>query len=163
MLHLNQTCYIWNWGNLIKEVTMRKILLLGITILMTSGAFAQNQDCFKKLEDAFAKRGSYTVADDMHKNVIISFFESEGTSCVTGKVRVENGVIVTVFLQYRDDTYELYMDKDIYTAKKQAPQIQNGISEMIITPKNEKFRVIFIDKLKPKAKAYKSAELPGDL
>jgi hypothetical protein len=163
MLHLNQTCYIWNWGNLIKEVTMRKILLLGITILMTSGAFAQNQDCFKKLEDAFAKRGSYTVADDMHKNVIISFFESEGTSCVTGKVRVENGVIVTVFLQYRDDTYELYMDKDIYTAKKQAPQIQNGISEMIITPKNEKFRVIFIDKLKPKAKAYKSAELPDDL
>lgn len=142
---------------------MKKILLLGLTILMTFGASAQSQDCFKKLEDAFTKRGSYTVADDMHKNVIISFFEGEGTSCVTGKVRVENGVIVSVFLQYRDDTYELFMDKDIYTAKKQAPLIQNGISEMIITPKNEKFRVVFIDKLKPKAKAYKSAELPDDL
>ncbi len=163
MLHLNQTCYIWNRGNPIKEVTMKKILLLGITILMTSGAFAQSQDCYKKLEDAFAKRGSYTVADDMHKNVIISFFESEGTNCVTGKVRVENGVIVTVFLQYRDDTFELFMDKDIYTARKQAPLIQNGISEMIVTPKNEKFRVIFIDKLKPKPKAYKSAQLPDDL
>ena len=142
---------------------MRKILLLGITILMTFGSFAQDQDCYKRLEDAFTKRGSYTVADDMHKNVIISFFEAEGTSCVTGKVRVENGVIVSVFLQYRDDTYELYMDKDIYTARKQAPLIQNGISELIVTPRNEKFRVVFIDKLKPKPRAYKSAQLPDDL
>ena len=142
---------------------MRKILLLGLTILMTLGASAQSQDCFKKLEEAFAKRGSYTVADDMHKNVIISFFEGEETTCVTGKVRVENGVIVTVFLQYGDDTYELFMDKDIFTAKKQAATIQNGISELIITSKNERFKIVFIDKLKPKAKAYKSAAIPDDL
>jgi hypothetical protein len=142
---------------------MRKILLFGLTILMTFATTAQSQDCYQKLEDAFAKRGSYTIADDMHKNVIVSFFEADGTSCVTGKVRVENGAIVSVFLQYRDDTYELFMDKDIYTAKKQPPLIQNGISEMIVTPKNEKFRVVFIDKLKPKPKAYKSAQLPDDL
>ncbi|MDD2982517.1 MAG: hypothetical protein PHQ74_03935 [Crocinitomicaceae bacterium] len=142
---------------------MRKILLFGLTIFMTFAATAQTQDCFQKLEDAFAKRGSYTVADDMHKNVIVSFFEGDVTSCLTGKVRVENGVIVSVFLQYRDDTFELFMDKDIYTAKKQAPLIINGISEMIVTSKNEKFRVVFIDKLKPKPKAYKSAQLPDDL
>lgn len=142
---------------------MKKSLLFVFTFLLTFGAYSQNDNCYKKLEDAFAKRGSYTVADDMHKNVIISFFEGDNVTCVTGKVRVENGVIVSVFLQYKDDSYELYMDKDIFTGKKQAATIQNGISEMIITPKNEKFKVIFIDKLKPKPKSYKSASLPDDL
>lgn len=142
---------------------MKKSLLFGLTFLLSFGAFSQTQDCFKKLEEAFAKRGAYTVADDMHRNVIISFFEGENTNCVSGKVRVENGVIVSVFLQYKDDTYELYMDKNVYNAKKQPPTITNGISEMIITPTGEKFRVVFIDKLKPKAKSYKEVKLPEDL
>ncbi len=140
---------------------MKKSLLFGLSFLLSVGAFSQ--DCFKKLEEAFTKRGSFTIADDMHRNVIISFFEGETTSCVSGKVRVENGVIVSVFLQYKDDTYELYMDKNVYNAKKQPPTITNGISEMIITPTGEKFRVVFIDKLKPKAKSYKEVQLPEDL
>jgi len=141
---------------------MKKSLLFGLSFFLFVGAFAQTDDCFKKLEEAFTKRGAYTIADDMHRNVIISFFEGENTNCVVGKVRVENGTIVSVFLQYKDDTYEL-MDKKFYSLKKQAPTINNGISEMIVTSDGEKFRVVFIEKLKPKAKSYKAVQLPEDL
>lgn len=141
---------------------MKKFLLLSLTLLTFLGAFAQTDDCFKRLEDAFTKRGSYTIPDDMHRNVIVSFFDANGSSCVSGKARVENGFIVSVFLQYKDDTYEL-MDKKFYNAKKSQPTITNGISEMIFTTEGEKFRIVFIDKLKPKAKSYKSVEIPTDL
>jgi hypothetical protein len=140
---------------------MKKALLIAAGLLLTISSIAQD-DCFKKLEDAFTKRGAYTVADEMHRNVIVSFFTAQGTDCVSGKARVENGTIVSVFLQYDDNTYELF-DKKYYNAKKQAPTITNGISEMIFTADGEKFRVVFIDKLKPKQKSYKSVELPTDL
>lgn len=140
---------------------MKRILLALVALIWSYSSFAQD-NCFKKLEDAFAKRGSYTIADEMHRNVIISFFTPEGVECVSGKVRVENGTIVSVFLQYNDNTYELF-EKKYYNAKKQAPIITNGISEMIFTSDGEKFRVVFIDKLKPKQKSYKSVEIPDDL
>ncbi|MGV3632168.1 MAG: hypothetical protein ACO1O6_13240 [Bacteroidota bacterium] len=141
---------------------MKKYLFLTLSFLAFLGSYAQEEDCFKKLEDAFTKRGAYTIADDMHRNVIISFFDANGSSCVAGKARVENGLIVSIFLQYKDDTYEL-LDKKFYNVKKTAPAITNGISEMIYTADGEKFRVVFIDKLKPKAKSYKNANLPDDL
>lgn len=140
---------------------MKKSLLALVTIIWSLGSFAQD-DCFKKLEDAFTKRGSYTIADEMHRNVIISFFTPDGTECVSGKVRVENGTIVSIFLQYDDNTYELY-EKKFYNAKKTAPVITNGITEMIFSADGEKFRIVFIDKLKPKQKSYKPVALPDDL
>jgi len=140
---------------------MKKSLLALVTLIWSFSSFAQD-DCFKKLEEAFTKRGSYTIADEMHRNVVISFFTPDGTECVSGKVRVENGTIVSIFLQYDDNTYELY-EKKFYNAKKQAPSITNGISEMIFTADGEKFRVVFIDKLKPKQKSYKSVDIPDDL
>lgn len=140
---------------------MKKSILALVALIWSLSSFGQD-DCFKKLEDAFTKRGSYTIADEMHRNVIISFFTPEGTECVSGKVRVENGTIVSIFLQYDDNTYELF-EKKFYNAKKQAPTISNGISEMIFTIDGEKFRVVFIDKLKPKQKSYKSADVPNDL
>ncbi|MBI1837132.1 MAG: hypothetical protein HYR91_07685 [Flavobacteriia bacterium] len=140
---------------------MKKKLLF-LTLLLI-GFNSYSQDCFKKLEDAFAKRGSLTVADAMHNNVIISFFNQDGTvNCVAGKVRVENGTVVSVFLQFEDNTYELY-EKKFYNVKKQAPTINNGITEMIITPDGERFRIIFIEKLKPKHKELKEVALPDDL
>ena len=39
---------------------------------------------------------------------------------------------------------------------------ENGISDQIVTENGLKIHVIFVDKLKPKAKAYKEAELPED-
>lgn len=119
-------------------------------------------DCYTRLEKAFKERGAYTVADDMHRNVIISYFEKDGTRCVSGKVRVENGQIVSIFIQFDDLTYEL-MDKKFYNDKKTFPTISNGISEMIYTADGEKFKVIFIDKLKPKQKSQKEVTLPDDL
>lgn len=141
---------------------MKKSLLFLSAIFISIAVSAQS-DCFKKLEDAFAKRGAYTIADDMHRNVIISYFQKDGTSrCISGKVRVENGQIQSVFIQYDDDTYELMEDK-FYNDKKGAPIIINGISEMIYTSKSEKFKVIFIEKLKPKQKSAKEVVLPDDL
>ena len=140
---------------------MKRSLLFGL--VMFSSIALYSQDCFKRLEDAFTKRGAYSVADDMHRNVIISFIEEDGTAnCVAGKVRVENGTIVSIFLQYKDETYEL-MDKKFYNAKKMAPTITNGISELIMTADGEKLRVVFIEKLKPKAKDFKGVTLPDDL
>ncbi len=140
---------------------MRKLLFSALALLLTTSVVAQD-DCYKKLEEAFAKRGSYTVADEMHRNVIVSFFTPEGTECLSGKARVENGTITSVFLMFDDNTYELY-EKKFYNAKKTSPTITNGISEMIYTADGEKFKVVFIDKLKPKAKTYKQVELPTDL
>lgn len=140
---------------------MKKYLFLSLLLAGFLSVSAQD-DCFKRLEEAFKKRGAYSVADDMHRNVIISFFEGEGTNCVAGKARVENGTVVSIFLQYKDDTYEL-LDKKFANAKKLAPTIENGISEMIFTVDGEKLRIVFIDKLKPKAKSYKSVNLPDDL
>ncbi len=140
---------------------MKKQLLLFCLLIFGTFSFAQD-DCFTRLEDAFEKRGSYTIADDMHRNVIISYFDEDGSHCVSGKVRVENGVIVAIFLQYDDNSYEL-MEKKFYNSKKQSPMISNGISEMIYTQDGEKMRIVFIEKLKPKQKALKEVALPDDL
>lgn len=116
-----------------------------------------------RLQKAFNVRGANPVSNDMHRNVIISYFQTNGSAfCIAGKARVENGKIVSIFLQYDDNTYEL-MEKDFYNSKKQKPQIVNGISEMIFNADGEKFKIIFIDQLKPKKKAYKSVALPDDL
>lgn len=140
---------------------MRKSLLLICAIFAISLANAQS-DCFLRLQKAFDDRGAYSVSDDMHRNVFLSFFETGSTYCVSGKARVENGLIVSVFMQFDDNTYEL-MEKKFYNSKKQPPQIVNGISEMIYNADGEKFKVVFIEALKPKKKSYKAAALPDDL
>ena len=140
---------------------MKKSLLLILTVFLSVAVNAQ--DCFTRLQKAFDARGSYAVADDIHRNVILSFFEEDGSSyCISGKARVENGVIQSVFKQFEDDTYEL-MEKKFYNAEKKPPVIVNGITEMIYNTDGEKFKIIFIDALKPKQKAYKDTALPDDL
>lgn len=142
---------------------MKKTVFFFTLLLVGFNSLAQQTDCFKRLEDAFQKRGALTVADAMHDNVIISFFNQDGTTnCVNGKVRVENGTIVSIFVYYKDNSSELY-DKKFTNLKKQAPTISNGISEMIVAQDGEKFRVVFLSKLKPKQKELKEAELPEDL
>ena len=68
----------------------------------------------------------------MHRNVYLSYFEDGTSRCISGKVRVENGKIVSVFMQYNDGTYEL-LDAKFYNSNKLQPAIINGISEMIYT------------------------------
>ncbi len=148
-----------------KKLSIMKKHLLFFSLIFISGlSLAQTApgDCYKKLEDAFIKRGSLVVADAIHPNVIICFFEEGGSRCVGGKVRVENSTITSIFLQFEDNTYEL-MEKKFWNAKKLPPSITNGISELILTPDGEKFKVVFIDKLKPKKQTYKEINLPDDL
>ncbi|MBQ0787744.1 MAG: hypothetical protein KBT69_09595 [Oceanihabitans sp.] len=124
---------------------MKKWML--IMLLVTASANAQH--CFARLQEAFETRGSYAVADDMHRNVYIVYFQDGDSRCVSGKARVVNSKIVSIFLQYEDDTYELLALK-FFNAAKLPPTISNGISEMIYTTDSEKFKIVFIDPLKPK-------------
>ena len=142
---------------------MKKQLLILLTILISSTLAFSQEDCYTRLANAFKERGSLSVSDDIHSNVIICFFDNEETRCVGGKVRVDNGTITSVFLQFEDDTYDMMTEKFYSTAKRMPPSINNGISEMIQTARGEKFKVVFIKKLKPKKKAYKQISLPDDL
>lgn len=139
---------------------MKKTFLLLLFSFMFTGAFSQG--CLEAWKNAFDKRGAYTVADDMHRKVYIHFADGEDSYCVAGKARVENGKIVSVFLQFEDGTYEL-MDMKLTNKAGAPPGINNGISEEIINEKRERFYVIFVEKLKPKKKEYKTVGGPGDI
>jgi len=141
-----------------------KIVLFGVSIFIATSLLSQNKkdQCFDRLQKAFEKRGAYTVADDMHRNVILSFFNDDTQECLSGKVRVEGGTITSIFIQYNEGDYEL-LEKKFVNAQKTAPRINNGISEMIYISDGQKLRVVFIEKLKPKPREYKAADLPSDL
>ena len=139
---------------------MKKFLLLGLSLVLVTLTFAQSDNsCFKIWEKHFHKRGAYSVADDMHRNVIVSFIEGEEAYCYRGKVRVEGGKVTSIFIQYEDNTYELF-DKKFYNVKRERPGIVNGMTELITTEDGEKLKVFFIDKVKPQKKQYKQAPLP---
>lgn len=137
----------------------KTILLISFAIISFTG---KSQDCFLRLQKAFDERGAYSVSDDMHRNVYVSFFEDGESICYKGKARVDEGYVTNIFLQFNDETYER-MEKKFFNAKKQKPLVINGITEMIQTSDGEKFKIIFIDSLKPKKKSYKQVELPDDL
>ena len=138
---------------------MKKICLLFMFSALMSSVYSQT-GCYEQWKAVFERRGAYTVSDDMHRKVIISFVENGETYCVYGKVRVENGKIVSVFVQYENSEYEL-MEGKLLNAKKVAPGIVNGMSELITNQNGEKFYILFIEKIKPKKKSYKSAGGPG--
>lgn len=140
---------------------MKKSLLLGLfAILLTATANAQ--DCFDRLEKAFTERGSTAIANGEHSNVYLSFFEDGTYYCYSGRVRVDNGTVVKVFVEYVDGEYETVRG-EIKNLEGNPPNIINGISEMIETADGEKFKVVFIDNLKPKKKKYQQVTLPDDL
>ncbi len=138
---------------------MKKLFLL----LLLSGVFSQSYaqtGCFAEWKEVFERRGSYTVTDDMYRSVILSFIEGTESYCIYGKVRVENGKIVSVFVQYEDGEFAL-MDQKFVNKANRAPGVINGISEEISNEAGEKFYVLFIDKIKPKKREYKKAGGPG--
>ncbi|MEZ4818253.1 MAG: hypothetical protein R2776_09850 [Flavobacteriaceae bacterium] len=127
---------------------MKRIFITVVFLsLVISSTYAQ--DCFSRLGESFADRGAYPVTNGIHSHVFISFFEDNISRCVLGKVEVLNNKIVSIFLQYEDDTFEL-MDVIFYNVEKEQPTIENGISEMIYTSEGDKIKVVFIDLLKPK-------------
>ena len=138
---------------------MKRIFLLFIFSITFGGAFAQT-GCYAEWKAAFTERGAYAVTDEVHRNVYISFVEDGESYCVAGKARVEFGKIVSIWLMYEDGTYDL-LEADSFSNKtKQAPVIDNGISEEIITKDGQHLFIIFVDKLKPKKKTYKTVGGP---
>lgn len=141
---------------------MKRTILLGFLSLIFMAANAQT-GCYEEWKKAFDERGAYSIGDEVHRNVYIAFVEGGESFCVAGKARVEYGKIVSIWLMYEDGTYDL-MESDKFSNKsKQAPAITNGISEEIITKEGEHLYVIFVDKIKPKKKQYKTVGGPGDL
>lgn len=140
---------------------MRSTFLLLFLSTFLSNSFAQS-GCLDEWKKIFEKRGSYSVSDDMHRKVYISFVEGGESSCFLGKARVENGRVVSIFLQFEDGTYELMDMKLLNKAGKEA-SVTNGISEEIINERGERLYVIFVDKLRPAKREYKSVGGPGDL
>ena len=131
---------------------MKKTLSILLLSFSVPFLFSQSNDCYKKMELAFETRGSYTIEDAIHNNVVISFFKPNGSYCYKGTARVENGTIVSISIFFEDNTKE-----------ELSQNFTNGISELIITSNKEKLKVVFIDKLKPKTKIYKEADIPEDL
>lgn len=141
---------------------MEKYLLAVLVSFVMLFSYGQ-EDCFKRLESAFKERGSQPITDKTYDHVIIVFFDKSGTFCADGKVRVEDGFVSSVFLYYEDDKSEL-LDKKFANVNKQPVSITNGISEIAQTSDGvERFRVVFINELKPKQKVRKAATLPDDL
>lgn len=140
---------------------MKKGLLFLFSAFLSFSSISQ-EDCFVRLQKAFDERGANPVSNDIHRHVIIVFFENGESVCYDGKARVVNGTIESIFLQYGENDFRLMEDK-FFNEKKQPPVIVNGISEMIYTSKSEKLRIVFIDNLKPKQKKPQSATIPDDL
>lgn len=139
-----------------------QFVLLGLFLFAGKAVVAQDKDCFQVYEEAFKERGAYTISDNIYRNVMISFFDGEEVYCVRAKVRVENGFITSIFFYYDDNTEELY-EKKFNTLEGKSPRVINGISEMIINSDREKFKIVFIDKLKPKKKQLQRMIIPEDL
>lgn len=125
-------------------------------------SFSQTNDCLKKMEYMFSKRGSNPIENGIHYHVIVSYTKTAGNVCYNGKVIVENGIITKIFTELEDGTFE-ELTKKFSNSKNEAPRFENGISELISAENGLKIHIIFVDKLKPKAKAYKEAELPEDI
>ena len=114
------------------------------------------------MEYLFSKRGSYPIENGIHYHVILSYNKPAGNVCYNGKVIIENGVITKIYTELEDGTFE-EITKKFTNQKNEVPKIENGISELIITENGLKIHVIFVEKLKPNAKAYKEADLPEDI
>ncbi len=139
-----------------------KYILLSVILTSFSQFFAQTNDCLKKMEYLFNKRGSYPIENGIHYHVIVSYTKPAGNICYNGKVIVENGTITKIFTELEDGTFE-ELTKKFTNSKNEAPKFENGISDLIVAETGIKIHIIFIDKIKPKTKAYKEAEIPDDL
>ena len=138
-----------------------KYLLALAFFALNSFSFTQTNDCLKKMEYLFNKRGSNPIENGIHYHIIVSYSKPAGNVCYNGKVIVENGAISKIFTELEDGTFE-ELTKKFTNTKNEVPRFENGISDLIVTENGLKIHVIFVDKLKPKAKAYKEAELPED-
>lgn len=121
----------------------------------------ESQDCFERIQAAFLERGSKPLADGMHNDVVISFFDGGESFCSVAKARVFQNKVINIFLLLEDGNYVQY-DQKFLNEKDLKPEVSNGISEMIYAENGDKFKLSFMDALNDKKKQYMEARLaPG--
>lgn len=115
--------------------------------------------CYQKYAKVFEKRGAYEVKDGVYDDVIITFRKGSSADCFYGKVTVVKEQIdkEKIFLKFEDNSYEKVRKKYKY---EQPVTIDNGISRTMVTHDDELINVLFVDKIKPKKKAYIRAPDP---
>jgi hypothetical protein len=136
-------------------------LLLGSSLLMN----AQTQpalNCFEKYAKKFEERGANPVEDGWHEGVVISIRKGSTAECIPGKVKVENGKIVSIYRQFSDGTYEETPMKKTYKSGSEII-IVNGISYSMLTTEEEVINIIFPKHIKPPKKQFKAAADPDNL
>jgi hypothetical protein len=141
-----------------KIFEMKKNLLLILAILPYLGL---SQTCSKGYEVIFEKRGADHVEDGIHKDVVIDFVEHGQSFCYSGKARIEEGKITSIWIELEDDNY-LLIDGEAFTADNKKPGIANGISDWFIYKDGRKARVLFIAKIKPEPVDKKPAMTPEE-
>ncbi len=111
-------------------------------------------DCYSKYHKVFKERGSNTIDDGWHNHVIICIRNGDKSDCYDGKVQVYYGSVIGFYLKLEDGTYEM-LEKKFKTGVEAV--VENGISRARTTLDGEQVNAIFVDKIKPKKKAYVKA------
>jgi len=138
---------------------MKKSLLTFILFLSFSALHAQTpsqETCLQQYKKVFKERGADHVPDGMHRRVVVSITTGNTTDCYLGKARVEGTKVTAIFVQFEDDSYELFEGQDFKVPY--GSLIKNGISEPWLTKEdNMRMQVIFTQNIQPKKKKFKKA------
>jgi hypothetical protein len=130
-------------------------ILLGVTIARAADTTSSAAtDCYSKYHAVFKERGANSVDDGWHNHVIICIRSGETSECYDGKVEVKYGSVVGFWLKLEDGKYEM-LEKKFKTGVE--AYVENGISRTRTTLDGEQVNAIFVDKIKPKKKAYVKA------
>jgi len=123
-------------------------------------------DCYNQWKSVFDERGADNVKDGHHENIIVTVRSAGGSSdCFTGRVEIEAGRIVRIWLKYIDGQYGLFTPN--YKVERDSDRsgalVSNGVSRARRTVEDEIINVFFPAMLKPKKKEFQRAPLPEDL
>ncbi len=138
---------------------MKKILLSLLVLALPIIASAQTapaMNCYEKYAKKFEERGANPVLDGWHEGVVITIRKGSTAECVPGKVKVENGKIITIYRQFSDGTYEEAPMQKTYKYNNEIT-INNGISKAMLTVEDEIINVIFPKHIKPPKKQFSTA------
>lgn len=140
------------------------IVLFTIFSIALSAQEADEKNCYQKYADKFEERGANEIEDGWHEGVIITIRTGNDAQCLMGKVKVEGGNVVAMYIAYADGTYEKDPIRKTWKHDNISfATVENGISKTLITVDNELYNVIFPKAIKPKKKSYQAAPSADDL
>lgn len=144
-------------------VGMKRFILALLLIPASISGYSQDapKTCFEKWEAVFKKRGADPVGDGMHRNVIVSVEDATGTACFFGKARVEYNRVTQLWIMQEDDDYRMFDNTKF--AEERGAMIENGISKVWVGLDEKKYRVVFVERIKPKPQEFKLAPDPEEM